>query len=103
MKIQKCVKCGHKFTYKERFLACLNSNYICCKNCGTRHKVTLFSKFLLFLLFMSCILLERPIIKIYHVSIMFFIILILSIMLFLFPVFVQFNLKTERKQIQNIE
>lgn len=38
MEKQNCAKCGHKFTYKERFLACLNSNYICCKDCGTERK-----------------------------------------------------------------
>lgn len=48
MKKQNCIKCGHKFTYKEKFLSffpCYKE--ITCKVCGVNYEHTYFCRLLL--------------------------------------------------------
>lgn len=101
MKSQKCIKCNHEFTYKEKFFTCLTHNFVLCKICGAKYRTTFTSKLLLSLLFIGLVLLERPICKFHEVPLIAFILLYLVILFLLYPVFARFNIKPITEQIEN--
>lgn len=100
MKSSKCVKCNHSFSYKEKLYACLNGNHISCKICGTQYKIAFFSKLILCLLLMLLIYLERFIGKYYDVPLMAFILSYLAILIFLYPLWLRFRLKSKQNRLE---
>lgn len=101
MKNQKCINCGHTFTYKERFHACLSSNYISCKDCETNYKITFFSRLLFALVLFVFLLIKNTISKLYAIPLIIQITYVFAIMVFVFPIFVQFKLDSKDIILKN--
>lgn len=97
MKNQKCVKCGHKLSYKEKLLGCFKHNYVPCKVCGTKSYIEVKSKVVfLLLLFVPNIFNSlhpsHPLRIIGHPALSIGLFLIYCIvLLLLYPLFFHFN------------
>lgn len=93
VKNQKCVKCNHYFSYKERVRANFNSNSIKCKDCRSTYKILFRSKLFLFIVLMSLLLFEHFISRHYDIALSVFIVLALFLLFFISPFFAQYNSK----------
>ncbi|WP_442871563.1 TIGR04104 family putative zinc finger protein [Aminipila sp.] len=91
MKSQNCIKCGHKFTYKEKWVNSLLHNYIPCKLCGTKHKIARINSFIFIILLLIPVLFHPANHAISHVLSFGLYISYCIFLTLLYPFFIRFN------------